>query len=104
MSERRFNEGCAVTFTADFRRAGVGYVPTTVEWKLRNATADVLAQDWTSATPAASVDVDISGLLLTIADEARDWETYELTVCADRGLSTQSPEVVLFRVVNVDAL
>lgn len=104
MSAKRFNEGCAVTFTADFRRAGAGYVPSTVEWQLRNKTADTISQAWTSVTPAASVSVDISGLLLVMADEDRDQEVFELTVCADRGLSTQSPEVIDFRVDNVDAL
>jgi hypothetical protein len=40
------------------------------------------------------VDIDVSAAYTVFVDETRDYETFDLTAVADRGLATQAPKVV----------
>lgn len=98
------DEGCNLSGTVYYRQAGAAYTPTTVEWKLRNASAGADVTGWTSATPGGSVAISVPSANLAIDDEGRDYELFELSVVANRGLSTQIPLIRQIRVRNAQSL
>ena len=104
MSVRLFEEGTNLIFPVAYRQAGADYVPTTVEWTLRNVTHDKTVVDWTSETPATAIDINVSAAYTVLEDQGCDEELFEFTVVADRGLSTQIPKTLRFRIANVKAL
>lgn len=99
-----FNEKSALTFDFAIRdRTGAATYGTTLEYTLRNLTADETAIAWTSVTPASDVTVNLSAQYVTIDDDSNARELYELTVVSDRGLSTEISQRVRFYVRNLSA-
>lgn len=98
------NEGGAVTVVAKFwddsTETWTTSTPTTVKYRLDNADGTQVT-DWTTVTPASSVTISLTGTQNAITSDCRDYETKQLTVKADDGLSTQYSDVFVFRVRNI---
>ena len=102
---KTFEEGTAVTVTATFRTtSGGSFTPTTVHYALRNETANASIVDWTSVTPASSVEISISATYISLNDQTNNKETFEVTIVADKDTSTQVVKTKKFAVSNVQAL
>lgn len=98
-----FKEGTNLRVTVNFSASGAPVVPTTIHYKLRNDTEDVTVIDWTSVTPAAEIQISIPAQSVKIEDSERQREVQELTVVADKDLSTQVPDYVRWNVINIGA-
>lgn len=93
-------EGCVVNPTVNIRSGSDAFTPTTLEWKLQNATRDLLVKDWTSITAAAAITFEVSALLNKIG-ESKTSERFELLVAADRGLDTQAIGSVFYLLTQI---
>lgn len=98
------NEGSALTVVAKFwddsTETWTAITPTTVKYRLDNADGSQIT-DWTTVSPASSVTISLTGAQNTIVSDCRDYETKQLTVKADDGLSTQFQSTFTYRVRNL---
>lgn len=88
-----------VTFVFKDSR-GVPRVPDTVHYKLVCLTTDTVLVDWTTLTPAASLDLEIGSSLNRIIDDANPAERKELTVEANQDTERAWNQVATYRVLN----
>lgn len=100
----RIKEGSSFTATAYLRTrsaSAAASVPTTVKWRLDCKTTGREIVALTSLTAAANVSIAISGVHNAIQSDANDFETKQLTVIVDDGLSTQVRETKTWTVENL---
>ena len=87
---RTANEGAAVAFTVkvwtDTSEPWVLVVPTTLRYRVDNPETGAQILDWTTATPASSATITVTGALGTLNGCER--EPRQITIQADVGLST----------------
>jgi len=96
----KVREGSGFTATARFVSGKTATAPTTVKYRVDCLTTNKTLTDWTSASAAASVSISITPTENAIQDESNAYETKQLTVAADPDLSTQTREVVTWKVIN----
>lgn len=76
--------------------------PTTIHYRVDDITNKRETTDWTSiATPATRNAIVITVVENTINDDANVWETKQLTIKTDDGLSTQVIEAATWKVRNL---
>jgi hypothetical protein len=101
----RVNESSALTVTAkvwdDSTDPWTAQVPTTLHYRLDDLTSNRQILDWTSITADDVSSIAITATQNAILDGCRDYETKQLTVQANRGLSTQSQNVFSYDVRNL---
>jgi len=98
-----WQEGSGFTATANFRArsTGAASTPTTVHYRVDCLTTLRQLADDTSVSTDDEVSIAITGTHNAIQNDCNDYEIKQLTVIADRGLSTQHVERVTWRVDNV---
>lgn len=88
--------------TAKFRdRATGSTTPTTVHYRLDCLATGIELKDWTSVSPASSVNITVTPTENAIQYDGSTKERKQLTVQTDRSLSTQFTETFEYDVVNV---
>lgn len=99
-------EDSVLTATVSFRTraSAAASTPTTVRYRLDCLTTSSTVLDWTSASPASSVSIAVTGAQNAIIDDANDYEVKQLVVQADAGLSTQQTQRKTWRVENIFAV
>lgn len=104
LSARTTNEGSAISVVAKFwddaTETWTANTPTTVHYRLDNAD-DTQITDWTSVSAASSVTISLTGTQNAIVSDCLDYETKQLTVQANRGLSTQYQDTFAYKVRNL---
>lgn len=105
----RVNESTAFTLVASFFDDSVdnwtASTPTSTKYRIDrvNGADPVCSQtvlDWTSLTPATSNSIAITGAQNAVVGYG-PYETRQVTVRANDGLSTQYQETFRYRVVNL---
>ena len=100
------NEGSAFTATVRFRDSATkaASVPTTAEYKLWNTNLHEEIRDWTTLTPAASIDIPVVAADNAIESKISVIERVEFLVVADRGLATQVSEAAYYSIKNLGGI
>lgn len=97
------NEGSSFTATAYFRTrsTSAASTPTTVHYRIDCLTTGTEIADWTSVSASSSVSISITGTHNAIQSDENDVEVKQLTVSADKDLSTQVRQTVRWKVSNL---
>ena len=105
LSRGAVQEGSAITLTAKFYDDASDpwtlSAPSTVRYRVDNMDTGSGVVDWTTATPATSVSIAITGAQNALQSQSDNFERYEITVQANAGLSTQYSETFNWKVLNV---
>lgn len=106
LAKRSIQEQSTLVIGARFRnRASVAdAVPTNVKYRIDDLATGSQLLDWTSVTPAASVNITITALQNAIRNDANSIETKQLTVASDYGLSTQYIDRTTWDVRNLKGI
>jgi hypothetical protein len=75
--------------------------PTNVYYRIDCLTTGNEILTWTSVSTDDELDITITPTQNALQDQGNDYETRELTVAANYGLSTQFVESVTFQVENL---
>lgn len=99
----KFNEGSAFTATAYMRdrATSLASVPAAAKYRLDCLSTGQTIKDWTSLTPAASINISISATDNAILDTSNDSERKQLSVASEPGAAAQFRDVVIWDVVNL---
>ena len=73
-------------------------IPTTMEYRVFNRTTRQIIKDWTTVTPAASVEIEVSAQDNVVKLGVRPYETMELVISTDRDLATEATQVRPYRI------
>lgn len=99
------NESSAMTVRARFfNESGSLVAPTTARYLVRDISNDRLVRDWTSLSPAATIDISITASdndLYTNARRSNRFERRVVTVQADAGTATQRTDEIEYWVRNL---
>ena len=89
--EEKILEESSFVATVYFRNRATkaAVVPTTVRYRVESLDRRIEIQDWTTVTPASSVDITMTSTFNEIQSDQTRLETKQLIVQADAGLSTQ---------------
>lgn len=96
-------EGSAFDATVNFRTrsTAAAATPTNIKYRLDCLTTRKELLDWTTVSAASSVTISITGAQNAIQSDCNDFETKQLTVVSDDGLSTQYRETKRWTVENL---
>ena len=99
----KFNEGSAFTSVAYFRErsTSLASAPSVAKYRIDCLSTARTLQDWTSLTPAASINIPITATHNAIQDSSNEWETKQLTVASEPGASTQFRDTATWTVTNL---
>jgi hypothetical protein len=103
VSSERIADSSALSITARFRASGADVTPTNVYYRLDDPDSGEQLADWTSATPGTTAVISTTSSHNT-ARRCKPIERRQLTVMADRGLSTQFAETYLYEIRNNAAI
>jgi hypothetical protein len=99
------NESSAMTVRARFfNDSGDLVTPSTARYLIRDISNDRLVRDWTSVTPAATIDIAVSATDNELQDSHRRAKRFErrvVTVQADQGTPTQRTDEIEYWVRNL---
>ena len=96
------NEGHTFTATAYFRTGTAASTPTTIHYRVDCLTTRSVVTEWTSVgSPSTSNGIALSSAII---DGSNDYETKQIVVKADDGLSTQVIGAALWKVRNLQGL
>jgi hypothetical protein len=99
------NESSAMTVRARFfNETGDLVSPTTARYLIRDLSNDRVVRDWTSLSPAATVDIAVTATdndLYQAARRERRFEKRVVTVQADTGTATQRTDEIEYWVRNL---
>jgi hypothetical protein len=102
---RPVNESSAMTVRARFfNETGDLVSPTTARYLIRDISNDRVVRDWTSISPAATVDIQVTASDNDIYDSGRRERRFEkrvVTVQADEGTATQRTDEIEYWVRNL---
>ncbi len=101
LPKRKVNEKTSFSATSYYRNGDAAGSSTTAEYRVDCLTSGQELTDWTSLTPAASIAIAITPTENRIVDTWNLSERKQLTVSADRGLSTEGRESVTWKVKNI---
>lgn len=82
------------------RSTSAAITPSTVRYRVDCLSNEQNVINWTSVTPASSATIEVPGTLNGIIDEENDYETRQLLVEIDAGLSTQTVKAATWKVQN----
>lgn len=75
--------------------------PTNVYYRLDDLTSGNQILDWTSVSTDDEIDITITAAQNALQDQCKAYETHELTVAANYGLSTQFIDSITYQVENL---
>lgn len=105
LANRTVNEQSGFTLTArvwdDTNDTWVAQIPTSLRYRVDDATRGVELLGWTTLTPAASSSIAVPSSANVITDGLQPNEKRVLQVQANAGLSTQYSETYHYRVTNL---
>ena len=102
LPQPRYKERSGFSTTAYFRdNSGAASAPTTVHYRIDDPLTDTNITGWTSISAAASVTVTVLPSENRIVNNSKNTELRQLTVAADKGLSTETRDTLEWRVVNI---
>lgn len=79
-------------------------VPTTVAYRVDDLSTGIKLVDFTNVTPATGIFITITSAANKIQNDFLGYETKQLTVKTDAGLSTQFIETFTWDVKNIQGL
>lgn len=94
-------EGSSFTATAYFRSGSSSDTPSTAKYRVDCLTSGNVLQDWTTLTPATSVNITMTHAFNAIQNQGNAKEKKQLTVSADYGTSTETRDVQTWIVKNI---
>lgn len=94
-------EGSGFTFTAYFRDGTSASTPTNAKYRIDCLTSGKEILDWTSMTPASSINTQVTGTQNAIQSENNSYEIKQITVTEDADLSTQTRNTAYYKVKNI---
>ena len=99
-------EGSAFTAVAYFRDRATqaAEAPTTIHYRIDNLSTGTALTALTSVSAAASANISVTATDNAIQDDTNDYETLQLTVVANSGLSTQVRETAIWQVENIQRI
>ena len=104
MARTIVNELSSLYLTFDFTdENSASFTPTSVDWRVDNIDdphTPVQILDWQSATPLASVNVQIPGANNAITNQDNNSEKRVVTVRMDSALSTQAYQDKVYLITN----
>lgn len=101
LPEPEYHERSAFTATAYFRDSSdAADTSTTVDYRIDDLTTNTVIAGWTSATPGTSVAITITPTQNRMINNGNKWERRQITVSSDRGLSTETRDIVQYKVIN----
>lgn len=102
-SETQVSAGSAVSVTAAFRdrATAAASTPSSIRYRVDCLTNGANIVNWTSVSAASSTTIDVAGGHNAIIDETNEYETRQLLVEIDTGLTTQSRQAITWRVKNI---
>ena len=96
------NENSSFTATAYFRSGGTASASATnSQYRVDNLSTGKELKDWTSLTPAVSINISILSAWNKIQDDSNDFEEMQLTVASDRGETGATYSNVTWKVKNI---
>ena len=103
IAKTTWKEGSAFDATVNFRTrsTAAAATPTNVKYRLDCLTTCKELVDWTTVSAAAEVTISLTGTHNAIQSDCNDFETKQLTVVADDGLSTQHRERKRWTIENL---
>ena len=105
LSRASIQEGSAFTVTAKFYDDASDpwtlSAPTTIRYRVDNLSDGQSVLDWTTVSAASSASIVITGAQNALQNQDTQWETHELTVQANSGLSTQYSEKYRWKIINI---
>lgn len=91
------------TATSYYRDGDAGSAPTTARYRIDCLTTNTTLVDWTSLTPGESIAIAVASGTNRIISNSNRFEKKQLTVAADHGTSTETRDVVNWKVRNTRA-
>jgi hypothetical protein len=105
MRVRKRNEGQSATVTIVFRDDdGVATTPGTLRYRIDCLTTGRMVRDWTTLTPASSVDIPITPADNAIKSSRNATERKQLVVQTEYGTDDQAVEYVEWTVKNLQGV
>ena len=96
-----YPEKSAFTVTAYFRdSADAADTPTTIHYRIDDMTSRTNIVGWTSVTPGTSAAITVTGPNNSMVSNRNNWERRQITVAADKGLSTETRDTAEYRLIN----
>lgn len=96
-----YPERSAFTATVYFRDSSdAADTPTTVHYRVDDLTTDTNITGWTSVTPGTSVNITITPTENRMIYNRNKWERRQLTVSSDKGLTTETRDIIQFKIMN----
>lgn len=99
------NESSAMTVRARFfNETGSLVAPTTARYLIRDISNDRLVRDWTSLSPAATIDIAVTATDNEIQASRQHGKRFEhrvVTVQADEGTATQRTDEIEYWIRNL---
>jgi len=97
------NESSAMTVRARFfNETGALVSPTTARYLIRDISNDRLVRDWTSLSPASTIDISVTASDNEIQQSTRKrFERRVVTVQADEGTATQRTDEIEYWIRNL---
>lgn len=110
LPKTQFDERSSFTADVDIktRSTGLAATPTTIHYRIDNLSTRTAVADWTSVSPASSVEITvksgenrITGGVNFVYGGFPKWETLQLMVAIDQGLDTEVINAVHWRTHNL---
>ena len=96
---RSHNELSRVVITAKPKDTdGSAYLPTSARYKVTDCRTEDIMVNWTTLTPAETMEITVPGSVNTIKCDRNKTETKVLTLNTDNGLATQHYEEYEYRI------
>lgn len=100
--KHQVQEKSSFTATAYFRDLDASVVPTTVRYRIDDVFTGDSLRDWTSLTPAESINIPITPDDNQIVSSTRRSERRQLTIETNTDLDTQTRELVFWAVKRIE--
>lgn len=98
---KKVKEGSSFTAIAYFRSGKSSATPSTAKYRIDCLTSGTILQDWTTLTPATSVNISVTSTHNAIQHGSNRIEKKQLTIAADPGGSTETRDVATWVVENI---
>lgn len=104
LNARTTNEGSSLSVVVKFWDDGTetwtANIPTNVYYRLDDINGNQIT-GWTNVTTGSSVTIALTGTQNAIVDDCKDYESKQLTVMANRGVTGQYQDAFVFKVRNL---
>ena len=75
--------------------------PTTAEYRVDCLTTGTALVDWTSLTPAATINISVPSNANRLISNGNQFEKKQITLSADRNTTGETRSVVAYKVENI---